>query len=114
MAGQTIPQQKPQMPHEPVQCDDAKKVVSEILKRVDQLIRKGDLEHAQLEITKAKEVDPRNVYALALEERISILKAEFVHSEETRLNDELTSSPEIGNISKTETGIPRGTEFTGI
>jgi len=58
MIEHTIPQQKPEMPHEPTPRDDAKKLVSEILKRVDQLIHKGDLEHAQLEITKAKKVDP--------------------------------------------------------
>jgi CheY-like chemotaxis protein len=57
--------------------DDNKKIVSEVLKRVDQLIRKGELDCAQREIIKAKELDPRNVYALALEERISALKTEF-------------------------------------
>ncbi|MGD1045424.1 MAG: response regulator [Bacteroidota bacterium] len=106
MIGQTIPPQKLPVPHEPTPRDDAKKVVSEVLKRVDQLIHKGDLDHAQLEITKAKAVDPRNVYALALEERISILKAEFVHLGETRHNDVPIPSPVIGHISKTEIEIP--------
>jgi hypothetical protein len=42
--------------------DDNKTIVSDILKRVDQLIKKGDLERAQAEIVHAKEVDSRNVY----------------------------------------------------
>ncbi|RPI06671.1 MAG: response regulator [Ignavibacteriae bacterium] len=78
MIGQPITPQKPLIPHEPTPRDDAKKMVSEILKRVDQLIHKGELDHAQLEIKKAKEVDPRNVYVFALEERIAILKAEII------------------------------------
>jgi hypothetical protein len=108
MVEQTAPQQKPQIPHEPTPRDDAKKVVSEILKRVDQLIRKGDLDHAQLEIRKAKEVDSRNVYVFALEERISILKTDqYLHLEETLNNIESTPSSVIGNISKTEIEIPQ-------
>ena len=107
MIGPITPQQKLSTPHEPTPRDDAKKVVSEVLKRVDQLIRKGDLDHAQLEITKAKAVDPRNVYALALEERISILKTEFVHLEETRHNDVPIPSPVIGTIPKAKTETPQ-------
>lgn len=105
MIGQTIPQQRPEMPHEPTPRDDAKKMVSEILKRVDQLIHKGDLEHAQLEITKAKQVDPRNVYVFALEERVSALKTEFGHLKEIQHNNKSILSPTVENISKTETKI---------
>ena len=54
--------------------DDNKIMVSEILKRVDQLIKKGELERALAEIAHAKEVDARNVYTLALEERILTMK----------------------------------------
>lgn len=50
--------------------DDAKKRASEVLKRVDQLLRQGDLENALVESRRVKEIDPRNVYALAFEERI--------------------------------------------
>jgi CheY-like chemotaxis protein len=107
MVGQTMPPQKPHTPHETTPRDDAKKVVSEILKRVDQLIRKGELDHAQLEITKAKEVDPRNVYVFALEERIAILNAEFVHLDEPKPDMEPIPSPAIGQISKTETKTPQ-------
>jgi len=77
MTNQTIPQQNLQSAHELTPRDDNKKIVSEVLKRVDQLIRKGDLDCAQREIVKAKELDPRNVYALALEERITGLKTEI-------------------------------------
>jgi CheY-like chemotaxis protein len=107
MGGQTIPQQKPQISHHPAPRDDAKKMVSEILKRVDQLIHKGELDDAQLEILKAKEVDPRNVYIFALEERISVLKAECVASEEPQHMDEPKSLSIIERVSITETEIPQ-------
>ncbi len=77
MISQNMPQQNFQSMHELTPRDDNKKIISEVLKRVDQLIRKGDLDCAQREIIKAKELDPRNVYAFALEERISTLKTEF-------------------------------------
>jgi CheY-like chemotaxis protein len=98
--GQTTPQQKPRIPSQPTPRDDTKRVVSEILKRVDQLIQKGDFDQAQLEIAKAKEVDPRNVYAFALEERISILKAEFVNSDEAQQKSEPQSLSAIDHDSK--------------
>ncbi|MCU0453958.1 MAG: response regulator [Bacteroidetes bacterium] len=50
--------------------DDTKKRASEVLKRVDLLLRQGDLEGALTESRRVKEIDPRNVYALAFEERI--------------------------------------------
>jgi CheY-like chemotaxis protein len=77
MISQNMSQQNLQSVHELTPRDDNKKIVSEVLKRVDQLIRKGELDSAQREIIKAKELDPRNVYAFALEERISALKTEF-------------------------------------
>jgi CheY-like chemotaxis protein len=77
MISQNMPQQNLQSVHELTPRDDNKKIVSEVLKRVDQLIRKGELDSAQREIVKAKELDPRNVYTFALEERISALKTEF-------------------------------------
>jgi CheY-like chemotaxis protein len=70
-------QQNIQSAHELTPRDDNKKIVSEVLKRVDQLIRKGELDCAEREISKAKEIDPRNVYAFALEERITSLKKEL-------------------------------------
>lgn len=56
--------------------DDVKKKVSEILKRVDRLIRTGEIDQAMREIITAKETDPRNVYIFAYEERITYLKDE--------------------------------------
>ncbi|MBP8975527.1 MAG: response regulator [Bacteroidetes bacterium] len=58
--------------------DDKKKMASEILKHVDQLIKKNDFERALIELYHAKEIDPRNVYAQAMEERIMELKTEAV------------------------------------
>lgn len=51
--------------------DDIKKSISEILKRVDQLLKGGSLEEAKAQIEKAKEVDPKNVYVFAYEERLT-------------------------------------------
>jgi CheY-like chemotaxis protein len=50
--------------------DDIKKKVSEILKRVDQLLKAGDLAHAAQQLAQAKEIDPKNVYIFAYEERM--------------------------------------------
>lgn len=86
--GQAPTEQKSSTPHELTPRDDAKKTVSEVLKRVDQLIRKGDLERAQQEIQKAREIDPRNVYTLALDERISLLKAEYELTKEVQYKTE--------------------------
>jgi CheY-like chemotaxis protein len=67
--------------------DDIKKKVSEILKRVDRLIRAGELDQAIREIIQAKEVDPKNVYIFAYEERLTFLKNEHekhIQEEQTR------------------------------
>lgn len=66
-----------QLPHKLTPRDDNKKIVSEFLKRADELIRKGSLDQAQLVIAKVKEKDPKNIYALALEERILTLQKEI-------------------------------------
>ena len=102
MLGQKNRPQKPQMLYQPAQQDDAKKAVSEILKRVDQLIHKGDLDLAKIEITKAKEVDPRNIYIRALEERVSLLESEFSGSQDPQQNKESTSFSPTENIYRTE------------
>jgi len=67
--------------------DDIKKKVSEILKRVDRLIRAGELDQAIREIIQAKEIDPKNVYIFAYEERLAHLKDEHekhIIDEQTR------------------------------
>ncbi len=56
--------------------DDAKKATSEILRRVDQLIKAGEIDHSIREIINAKEIDPTNVYVRAYEERLAFLKEE--------------------------------------
>ena len=48
----------------------------EILKRVDQLVKANDLEKALYEVRKAREIDPKNLYAFAYEERIQELFAQ--------------------------------------
>ena len=62
--------------------DDIKKKVSEILKRVDRLIRVGEVDQAMREIIQAKEIDPKNVYIFAYEERITYLKEEHEKHEQ--------------------------------
>jgi len=67
--------------------DDIKKKVSEILKRVDRLIRAAELDQAIREIIQAKEIDPKNVYIFAYEERLTFLKNEHekhIQEEQTR------------------------------
>ena len=76
MNGQASHQTKILSSQELTPRDDTKKIVSEILKRVDQLIKKGNLDLAMSEIHSAKEIDPRNVYTLALEERVNVLLAD--------------------------------------
>jgi len=90
MNNQNIPSQNFQPMHELTPRDDNKKIVSEVLKRVDQLIRKGELDCAEREIVKAKKIDPRNVYAFALEERVTALKKELERIAEINHNDENT------------------------
>ncbi|MBI2618928.1 MAG: response regulator [Ignavibacteriales bacterium] len=53
--------------------DDIKKAVSEILKRVDQLLKAGELDAAMQQIAKAKATDPKNVYVFAYEERLDAM-----------------------------------------
>lgn len=48
----------------------------EILKRVDQLVKANNLERALHEVRKARELDPKNLYAFAYEERIQELFAQ--------------------------------------
>jgi CheY-like chemotaxis protein len=61
-------------PRELTPHDDVKKVVSEALKRVDNFIRKGELDEAERCVLKVREIDPKNIYAYAFQERITMLK----------------------------------------
>ena len=61
--------------------DDIKKKVSEILKRVDQLLKAAELNQAVQQLARAKEVDPKNVYILAYEERVAAMAKEREQAE---------------------------------
>lgn len=52
---------------------DKTKSSREILKHVDQLVKSNNLEKALQEVKKAREIDPKNLYTFAYEERIQEL-----------------------------------------
>ena len=79
--------------HQLTELDEKRKMASEILKRVDQLIKAKDLQKALLETTHAKQIDPKNVYAFALEERIQVLLAEQIKTLQQK--DQIKSQPKI-------------------
>ncbi len=58
------------------QIDDPRRQVSEILRRVDRLIKAGDVEESLREIMRAKEIYPKHAYIGAYEERLAYLKRE--------------------------------------
>ncbi len=49
---------------------------AEILKRIDSLLKKEDIDGAQAEVKRAKEVDPKNMYVHAYYERVELLMAD--------------------------------------
>ncbi len=63
------------MTNSPV-VEGIRRQTSEILKRVDQLIRSAEIDQAVREVIHAKEIDPTNAYIYAYEERLAYLKAE--------------------------------------
>ncbi|MCX6122525.1 MAG: response regulator [Ignavibacteriales bacterium] len=58
---------------ESTRIPEATKSSREILKHVDQLVKSNNLEKALQEVKKARELDPKNLYAFAYEERIQEL-----------------------------------------
>jgi CheY-like chemotaxis protein len=67
--------------------DDVRKAAGDILRRVDQLIKGGEIDHSVREIMRAKEIDPTNGYIHAYEERLAYLKQEHeknIAREQTR------------------------------
>ncbi len=69
--------------------DDIKKQVSEILKRVDNLIRAGSVDQAIREIILAKDIDPSNSYIKAYEERLEFLRLEHKkHTDQEKVQKE--------------------------
>ncbi|MGD1043893.1 MAG: response regulator [Bacteroidota bacterium] len=63
----------------------------EILKHVDQLVKSNNLEKALQEVKKARELDPKNLYAFAYEERIQEL---FAQQQRKKL-DSLTNAKDV-------------------
>jgi CheY-like chemotaxis protein len=60
----------------------------EILKHVDQLVKSNNLEKALQEVKKARELDPKNLYAFAYEERIQ----ELLIQQQRQKTDPLTNT----------------------
>ena len=58
---------------ESTRIPESTKSSREILKHVDQLVKSNNLEKALQEVKKARELDPKNLYAFAYEERIQEL-----------------------------------------
>jgi len=58
---------------ESTRLPDAIKSSRELLKHVDRLVKSNNLERALQEVKKARELDPKNLYAFAYEERIQEL-----------------------------------------
>ena len=71
--------------------NDIAKMVSETLKRVDHLIKAGNIDQSIREIIQAKQLDPKNIYIYAYEERLAYLKQEHeknIERERTRRDAE--------------------------
>ena len=70
---------------------DARSTVSAILKKVDQLIKAGDIDESIRQVIRAREIDPKHVYIHAYEERLAYLKEQHqknVAEEQTRKSAE--------------------------
>jgi CheY-like chemotaxis protein len=77
--------------HQLTELDEKRKMASEVLKRVDQLIKAKDLQKALLETSYAKKIDPQNVYAHALEEHIQSLLVNQLKNQ--RQNEQIKNQP---------------------
>ncbi len=53
-----------------------KSSANDVLKTADTLIRRGQLEEAEACVTRAQQIDPKNIYSYAFKERIASLKEE--------------------------------------
>ncbi len=96
----TIHRSFTEIEHQLTQIDENRKLASEILKRVDHLIKAKDLQKALLETNNAIKIDPQNAYALALEERIQDLFAE--QSKIQPQKEEMKSQPEFATEAPKE------------
>ncbi len=67
------------------QADFIKRLASDRLKRVDLLLKQGNLDDAIAEIAQIRELDPGNAYARAYQERILELKSNLGHTPPTEI-----------------------------
>ena len=70
---------------------EAARQVGEILRKVDQLIKVGNIDESVREIIRAREIDPKHGYISAYEERLAYLKKEHernIEQEQTRKSAE--------------------------
>ena len=77
--------------HNDQSVSDARATVSAILKKVDQLIRAGDIDESIRQVIRAREIDPKHVYIHAYEERLAYLKEQHqknLAEEQTRKSAE--------------------------
>jgi PleD family two-component response regulator len=72
---------------------DSTKSSRDILKLVDQLVKSNNLDKAMIEVRKARELDPKNIYAFAYEERIKELFAQRKEQELLKLKPPEPSPP---------------------
>ncbi len=76
---------------------DSPKSSRDILKLVDHLVKSNNLEQALDEVKKARELDPKNIYAFAYEERIKEL---FAQRKEQELLKQATPAPPVAEKMK--------------
>jgi CheY-like chemotaxis protein len=97
--------------------DDVKRVISEVLKRVDNFIRKGNLDEAEHCVLEARAIDPKNIYAYAFQERITVLKGQAHENQSAaaenqtlhevkQLNELSPRNGESKPLQKVQPGIP--------
>jgi CheY-like chemotaxis protein len=79
---------------ESTRIPEAVKSSREILKHVDRLVKSNNLEKALQEVIKARELDPKNLYAYAYEERIQEL---FIQQQRNRIG--IPTSPNDADVS---------------
>ncbi|MGC8653458.1 MAG: hypothetical protein ACP5US_05645, partial [Candidatus Kryptoniota bacterium] len=87
--------------------EDVRQRVANHLRNLDRFIREGNFEMAKKELEKVREIEPGNVYALALEERMAALEKEKLKGKEKEKYpgaDELTEST-VGTRKDAGSGI---------
>jgi len=84
--------------------------VAEILKRIDGLLKKEDIDGAQLEVKKAKGAHPKNMYVHAYYERLQLLMADRERKKEA---DEAHKKREAEERKQVQAEVGRKTEVEG-